>query len=48
MVFNGAVIGTLAAFMATGAIASILYRVSPQDPLSITVAGLSSDSGSAC
>jgi predicted permease len=39
MVFIGAVIGALAAFMATRAIAGILYGVSAQDPLSILVAG---------
>jgi predicted permease len=41
MVFIGALIGTLAAFMATRAIAGILYGVSAQDPLSIIVAGFS-------
>jgi ABC-type antimicrobial peptide transport system permease subunit len=41
MVFIGAVIGALAAFMATRAIAGILYGVSTQDPLSIIVAGFS-------
>jgi predicted permease len=41
MVLIGALIGTLAAFMATRAIAGILYGVSTQDPVSITVAGLS-------
>jgi predicted permease len=41
MVLIGALIGALAAFMATRAIAGILYGVSTQDPLSIIVAGFS-------
>lgn len=35
-----AAIGALAAFMATRAIGSILYGVSPDDPVSIIAAGL--------
>jgi predicted permease len=40
MVFIGAAVGALAAFAATRAIGSILYGVSPDDPLSIVGAGL--------
>jgi predicted permease len=41
MVLIGGVIGSLAAFLATRAIESILYGVSAHDPLSLMAAGLS-------
>ena len=41
MVFIGAAIGTLAAFMATRAISGSLYGVSANDPLSLFAAALS-------
>jgi ABC-type antimicrobial peptide transport system permease subunit len=41
MVLIGGVIGSLAAFLATRAIASILYGVSAHDPLSLMAAGFS-------
>ncbi len=41
MILIGAIIGTLAAFVATRAVGSILYGVRPDDPLTIAAAGLS-------
>jgi ABC-type antimicrobial peptide transport system permease subunit len=40
MVFIGAAIGTVAAFIATRAVASMLYEVTATDPLSLAVAAI--------